>query len=269
MIDMTACGRPFAFDQVTYVMGVINVSPESRNPHTVVTGVDDARALAHRYRDWGANLIDIGGQSSHFESPTLGSGEETSRLLPVVAALVNDGHTVSVDTWKPDVARAALEEGAHIVNDTGGLTDQRMVDLVSDSTCGIVAVHVDGAHPHDVGAVHVSADKAAATAAAFGTRMEDLPARVVDRLILDPGIAINYRGDYATYTKLQLDVIRNTGALVALGRPVLVPIPRKRDIHWVSAYITLALEYGADMIRVHDVAIAAELVRLFGREVAA
>ena len=88
------------------------------------------------------------------------------------------------------------------------------------------------------------------------------------QVILDPGIALNYRGDYEAYTRMQLQVIADSEQLRDLGRPVLIPIPRKRDFHRVVAYIALALEHKADIIRVHDVAVACDLARLFGRDAA-
>ena len=104
-------GVELEFGEVTYVMGVINLSPESKNTHTVATGIDEAVALARRYRRWGATIIDLGGQSSHYDNPTIDSSLELARLLPVVDALLADGFLVSVDTWKPDVAREAIAEG--------------------------------------------------------------------------------------------------------------------------------------------------------------
>lgn len=263
--EITVGGHTLAFGGVTHVMGVINTSPESNNPHTVAESPEEALDLARRYRTWGADLVDVGGQSSRYDTPTLDDAEEIDRVCPVVAALSGDGLVVSVDTWKPAVAEAAIDAGAAIVNDTGGLGRPEMRTVVSESDAGVVAVHVDAEDPHDVDSVLVVDDKAAYTAAVFRELMEGLESTLIERLIVDPGIAINYRGDYAAYTRLQLDVIRRSHHFAALGRPVLVPIPRKRDIHWVSAYVAMALEHGADMIRVHDVAIAAELVRLWDR----
>lgn len=265
--EITVGEHVLGFGDVTHVMGVINVSPESNNPHTIATTPAAALDLAQRYRAWGADLIDVGGQSSHYDNPTLDSGEEIDRVVPVVEALVGDGFIVSVDTWKPPVAEAAVQAGAAIVNDTGGLSSPEMRRLVATSGCGVVAVHVDGDHPHAVGSVALGADKASRTAEGFRHLIDQLEPSVRDRLILDPGVAINYRGDYEAYTRLQLDVIRSSSAFADLGRPWLVPIPRKRDIHWVSAYIALALEHGADIIRVHDVAVAAGLVGLWDRSV--
>jgi dihydropteroate synthase len=259
-----------AFDQlsfggVTHVMAVINLSPESRNRHTVASNHDEARAMAHRYRGWGATVIDIGGQSSHFANPTISADEELARLLPVVAVLVDDGFIVSVDTWKAEVAAACLAEGATIVNDTGGLIDREMVKVVAASAAAAVAVYVEGPNPHAVGAVDTGAEKARRTADMFRPRLEALAAEGVKDVIVDPGIALNYRGDYAAYTRLQLEVIRESNHLHELNRPVLIPIPRKRELTRVMAYVTLALEYQADMIRVHDVREACDLARLFDR----
>lgn len=264
---MKAGDHVLRFGDVTHVVGVINMSPESRNPQTVATTPEEALSLSRRYREWGADLIDVGGQSSHYESPTISDSQEIERVVPVVEELVADGFIVAVDTWKPQVAEAALEAGAALVNDTGGLASPEMREVVATARAGAVAVHVDGAHPHAVDEVELPLRPAARVADEFRTMLEGLDEEVRSRLILDPGIAINYRGNYGAYTRMQLDVIRHSQALGDLGRPVLMPIPRKASIHWVTAYITLALEYGADLIRVHDVAVAAELVRLWGRKV--
>ncbi|MFV1962534.1 MAG: dihydropteroate synthase, partial [Acidimicrobiia bacterium] len=90
--------------EVTYVMGVINVSPDSKNTHTVAHSIDDALLMANRYRTWGATLIDLGGQSSHFDNPTIEASDEISRTVPVIEAMVAEGHLGAIDTWKPEVA---------------------------------------------------------------------------------------------------------------------------------------------------------------------
>lgn len=247
-------------------MGVINLSPESRNRHTVAESPQAALAMAHGYQRMGAAIVDLGAQSSHFESPDLDEGEELRRLLPALRLLVEEGFVVAVDTWKPEVARAALAEGAGLINDTGGLQDPRMVEVVAAGAAPAVMTYVEGSNPHDVLSLEIVDDKAQQIAARLRPRVEALRQQGVEQLILDPGISINYPVDYAQYTAQQLRVIRDLDALRALGRPVLVPVPRKRELTRVVALITLALEHGADLIRVHDVAAACDLVRLFGRE---
>jgi dihydropteroate synthase len=263
MLDLGVTRLPLG--QITYVMGVINVSPDSKNVHTVAGSVDEALLMADRYRSWGATLIDLGGQSSHFDNPTVEEADEISRVVPVIEALAAEGHLVAIDTWKPDVAGAAVEAGAVIVNDTGGLADPEMRQLVAQAGVAAVAVYVEGDNPHDVGEIEIREDKADRTAAAFRSLLAELADLGIDNVILDPGIAINYRGDYEAYTRMQLQVISNSEPLGALGKPVLIPIPRKRDFHRLVAYISLAVEHRADIIRVHDVAVACDLARLFGR----
>lgn len=250
---------------ITYVMGVMNVSPDSKNAHTIARSVDEALLMADRYRAWGATIVDVGGQSSHLDNPTIAASEEVSRVVPVVEALVAEGHLVSIDTWKSEVAEAAIDAGAVIVNDTGGLKHPDMRAVVARTGVVAVAVYVEGANPHDVGEVKVEDDKARRTAETFRSLLEQLSSWGIDNVIIDPGIAINYRGDYEAYSRMQLEVISGAGDLRSLGKPVLIPIPRKRDGHRMAVYMGLALEHEADIIRAHDVAMACDLVRLFGR----
>lgn len=254
-----------AFGGLTHVMAVINLSPESHNPQSVAESPSRALEMAREYRDRGASIIDLGGQSSHYDNPTIADEQELERLLPAVRLLAGEGFVVSVDTWKPAVAAACIAEGAVLLNDTGGLADERMRRLAAAPGIGAFVMYIEGDHPHAVGEVELRADKAESTAAWMRGRLAELADAGVVQTILDPGISINYRGDYRAYTRMQLDVIRRLDAIQALDRPVLVPIPRKKEDQRVAAYITLALEYEADIIRVHDVAMARDLVDLFGR----
>jgi dihydropteroate synthase len=113
--------------------------------------------------------------------------------------------------------------------------------------------------------VDIRDDKAEHTSAGFKVLLEQLAASGVENVILDPGIALSYRGDYEAYSRMQLQVIAGSEHLRSLGRPLLIPIPRKRDGHRLAVYVGLALEHKADIIRVHDVAMACDLVELFGR----
>lgn len=266
MTEMLTLGdTALPLGEITYVMGVINLSPDSKNTHTVARSVDDALLMADRYRTWGTTLIDLGGQSSHYDNPTIAAVDEISWVVPAVEALVAEDHLVSIDTWKPEVAEAATAAGAVIVNDTGGLADPEMRRVVAQSGAAAIAVHVEAENPHEVGEIEIRDDKAERTAEGFRLLLEKLDADGITNVILDPGIALNYPGDYEAYTRMQLEVIADSEHLHALGKPVLIPIPRKRDAHWVAAYVSLALEHRADLIRVHDVAMACDLARLFGR----
>ena len=260
-------GRRFDFTgERTYVMGVINVSPESRNRHTVADSPADALRMARDYRSFGASFIDLGGQSSHYENPELAVEEELERLLPALELLVDDGFVVAVDTWKPEVAAAAASAGAAIINDTGGLQDPAMVDVVRTAGVPAVVMYIEGENPLQVADMEFSGDKAATMAELLGRRLATLASAGITDVLVDPGLSINYRSDYRRYTLQQMEVIRRLGELRGLGHPVLIPVPRKREFPRVMAYTTLALEYGADVIRVHDVEAACDLVRLYGRD---
>lgn len=264
-MELNLNGSVLPLGEVTHVMGVINTSPESKNIRTVATTIDEVLAMADRYRNWGATLIDLGGQSSHYDNPTIATEEEISRVVPAIEALVNEGHLVAIDTWKPEAARAAVAAGAVIVNDTGGLADPQMREVVSEAGVAAIAVYIEAANPHDVGEFETRPDKAAHIAERLSHLLAGLAEEGIDNVIVDPGIALNYRGDYQAYTRMQLEVISGSDLLRAAGRPLLIPIPRKPHDHWVHAYISMALEHRADIIRVHDVEIACDLARLFGR----
>lgn len=252
---------------ITHVMAVVNLSPESRVSHSVVSSPADALTRAREYRELGASIIDLGAQSSHFENVPLDPAEEIDRLLPAMALLVDDGFVVSVDTWKPEVAVAAVGAGAAIVNDTGGLTDPAMVELVRSSGVGAVVMHIEGANPLEVGYRELEAGRPELVAEGLRDRIAELrAAEVTGPLLVDPGLSINYRSNYEQYGQLQLATIRAMAALRAAGEPVLIPVPRKAITHRMLAYLTLSIEYGADVLRAHDVEAACDLVTLLGRQ---
>ena len=251
---------------ITHVMAVVNLSPESRVAHSKVASPAEALQRAREYRDLGASIIDLGAQSSHFENAPLTPEQEIERMLPALSLLVDDGFAVSVDTWKPEVAVAAVEAGAVIVNDTGGLQDPAIVALVRDSGVGAVAMHIEGANPLQVGYRALEDGRPEIVAGGLAARVGELRAAGVSGPILvDPGLSINYRSDYQAYGQLQLATIRAIDALRAAGEPVLIPVPRKPETHRMLAYLTLSIEYGADVLRVHDVEAACDLVPLLGR----
>jgi dihydropteroate synthase len=247
----------------THIMGVINLSPDSQQKHTIAHSPEQALSLARTYRDWGAHIIDLGAQSSHYENQLLTPEAEIERLLPALKLLAAAELIVSVDTWKPQVAAAALAEGAAIINDTSGLTQPAMVEIIQRYNCPVIPVYVEARNPLEVGELKIADNKAQKTIDVLRARLQGFRQQGIEQLILDPGIAINYQVDYLAYTRQQLAVIRDTGLFKQLNYPVLIPIPRKKPgLNWVAAYITLAIEYGADLIRVHDVELAADLVRL-------
>ena len=259
-------GHEIAFGERVHVMAVVNLSPESNVKMSVVNSPAEALDRARQYRDWGATIIDLGAQSSHFDVAELAPEEELERMIPALDLLVADGFVVSVDTWKPEVARVALEHGASILNDTGGLQNPAMLEVIAVHPVPAVVMYIEGANPHAVDAIEVTENKTAQMTARFVDRAAALADRGIHDLLLDPGLSINYRSDYLAYSRQQMDVIRGVPTLKQLGFPVLIPVPQKRDNHdWMISYLSLSLEYGADVLRIHDVQAACELARLWGR----
>lgn len=246
-------------------MGVVNLSPESKYPATVAADASEALRIADGHRQDGASVIDVGAQSSHFDNVELGAAEELDRLAAPLERLVGDGHIVSVDTWKPEVARGAIELGAVIVNDTGGLQNRDMVEVVAASNVAAVVMYLEASSPLAVGPIDLSHSIVGTMAKDLGSRLEDLRARGITDIVVDPGIGIAYRADRSKYTEHQIDVLRRLRHLSELGHPVLIPVPRKPEVARTLALATLAFEYGADILRVHDVGAVAEIGRMMGR----
>jgi dihydropteroate synthase len=264
--DLAVRDRRLRFGpDVTHVMAVVNLSPESRVRHSIVGSPAEALETSRRYRDLGATIIDLGAQSSHFENAELTPDEELDRLLPALELLVDDGFVVSVDTWKAPVAAAAVAAGAAIVNDTGGLQDPAMRAVVAGAPVTAILMHIEGRNPLTVNERVLDAGRPQAVAEILRARVAELAGEGITDLLVDPGLSINYRSDYARYGHLQLSTIRELSALRVTGAPVLLPVPRKLQTHRMLAYLTLSIEHGADVLRVHDVEAACDLVPLLGR----
>jgi dihydropteroate synthase len=251
--------------RAVHLLGVLNLSTESKNVDTVAATGEEALAIAERHRQAGAAIIDVGAQSSHFENRELAPAEELDRMAPILELLVAEGFVVSVDTWKPEVAAGALEIGAALVNDTGGLKSPEMVEVVARHGAAAVVMYLEGTTPLDGAEVAYGESRLPDMARALRDRLISVQRRGITSVMVDPGIGISYRGSRERYTAHQLEVVRGLAALRALGAPVLVPVPRKSEPPRTLAFATLALEYGADFLRVHDAAAVAEIARLMGR----
>src|SRR5213078_4904222 len=123
------------------VMGIVNASPESFSDGASVGMLDDQLRRGLALRDEGAELIDVGGESGVSDRPPVPAEDEAARVVPLVERLAAEGVVVSVDTWKPEVARAALAAGAALVNDVSGLRDPALADACAESGAGLVVMH--------------------------------------------------------------------------------------------------------------------------------
>jgi dihydropteroate synthase len=259
-----ACGvRVIGFDE-PLVMGVVNVTPDSFSDGGQTFAA--AAAIAHGQALWraGAHVLDIGGEASNPRAQPVTTAVELARVLPVIEALATTTDAViSIDTTKAAVAQAAIAVGADLVNDiSGGLFDPAILGIVDDAGVGYVCGHVRGA---TLAAVFAAEGPVAWTAVRdeLAVRLAQLPASLVGRTLVDPGLGFGKGGDESN-----LILVARAGDLAhALGRPILIGASRKRFVRRLlssdptpdalddaSVGVSLAaIAAGAHVVRVHDV----------------
>lgn len=258
------------------VMGVVNVTPDSFSDGGEFLDADAAVAHGLALVADGADLVDVGGESTRPGAARVPVEEERRRVLPVVRALAAQGAVVSVDTMRAEVAEAALELGAAVVNDvSGGLADPSMAKAVAAAGVPFVVMHWRG-HSIDMADRAVYDDVVRDVVAELRDRVDALVARGVDpeQLVLDPGLGFAKKPEHNWALLAHLD------AVLALGRPVLVGASRKgflgrllagadgeprpasaRDAA-TAAVTAFAAAAGAWAVRVHDVRASADAVRV-------
>jgi dihydropteroate synthase len=252
-------------------MGILNVTPDSFSDGGEHCGVGTALAHARRMISEGAELIDIGGESTRPGAAEIPVDEEIARTVPVIAALRAewDG-LISIDTSKAAVASAALAAGADVVNDVSGLADPGMPDVCAKSGCGVVVMHMQGS-PRTMQAAPRYADVVAEVRAFFVERLESLVAAGIESeaLCFDPGIGF---GKTPTHN---LALLQALGEISVARRPLLLGVSRKSFIgrilgtedldarEWPTVAITAnAREKGVMMHRVHSVRPNVEALRM-------
>ncbi|HTZ42648.1 MAG TPA: dihydropteroate synthase [Jatrophihabitans sp.] len=222
MSRLDRSGPPSRADRIV-VMGVLNVTPDSFSDGGRYADLDDAVAHALRMAAEGADLIDVGGESTRPGAERVPAEEEARRVLPVIARLAEAGLTVSVDTYRAAVAELALAAGAQVVNDvSGGLGDPDMARVVRDAGCPWILMHWRG-HSRDMTSLATYADVVTDVRDELLARVEAALAAGVGEqsLVLDPGLGFAKRAEHNWSLLARLD------ALTGLGLPVLVGASRK------------------------------------------
>lgn len=246
-------GRPL-------IMGIVNAGEDSFSDavrlDTLERQVQHGLALAAE----GADLVDVGAESGVTYTPPATAGEEAARVVPLVQRLVAEGVSVSVDTWKPEVARAALGAGAVMLNDVSGLRDLALADLAASTGAALVIMHTRAEPKREafpdyddvVADVETFLRERIALARAHGVDDE--------QIVLDPG------PDFAKTPQQTVAVLRDLERLRALGRPLLLAVSRKYFLGAITgrppaerlagtlAAAAWAVDAGAAILRVHDVA---------------
>lgn len=254
-------GRQFTWGTRTYVMGIINVTPDSFSGDGTDGDVEQAEMLAQRFEAEGADLIDVGAESSRPGAEPLDPDEEIKRLLPSLRAVRSaTALPLSVDTYHASVADAALNAGADIINDIHGLRrDAKMAAVAAEFGAPVIAMHNQrGRATRDViGDVRDGFAESVAIAETHGV--------AAGRLILDPGFGFGWTPEQ------NLEMLRRLPEWWSIEAPILIGTSRKSTLGLVlkthpderieatAATVTAAIAGGADIVRIHDVR---EMVRV-------
>lgn len=254
----------------TAVMGVLNVTPDSFSDGGKLVGVSAAVDAAVRMAQEGAEIIDIGGESTRPGASPVGVDEELQRVLPVVSAIRRAVPIrLSIDTMKAAVALRALEAGADMVNDVSGLRDPEMLPVLCRSQAPVVLMHMRGTPATMQSEADVD-DLIAHVTGFLQDRVQSAIAAGLsgDRILVDPGIG------FGKSTAGNLTILRELHALAVVGRPILIGASRKTFIGGVLglpveqrlegslAVAAYACAQGAHVIRAHDVAATVRAVRV-------
>lgn len=275
----------FHWRRKTYVMGILNLTPDSFSGDGVLRGdaaaaVDRAAAQARQMQADGAHLIDVGGESTRPGAAAVDAEEELRRVMPIVEALAREGvGPISIDTYKSEVARAALDAGATIVNDVWGLRrDDRLAALAAERGVPVIVMHnrskpQDAAFEARLGPRYIGS--------AYDNLLEDVKrelgesiglakrAGIADqRIIVDPGIGFGKTVEHNLELLDRLDVLKSLGLPILVGPSrksfigYTLDAPPDQRVEGTAAAVAIAITRGADIVRVHDVAAMARVARM-------
>jgi len=264
-VIVRAAGRALDLGSRPWLMGVVNATPDSFSD---AGQHPDKVALGLQLLDEGADLLDVGGESATTNRPAVDAEEEIARVVPVVEALAARGAVVSIDTYKPAVAEAAIAAGAVMVNDVSGLREAALADVCARTGAALVIMHTRAAPKQRLQDPGLYDDVAADVVAFLRERMELARSHGVadEQIVLDPG------PDFAKTPAQTIALLRRLDDLRGLGRPLLLAVSRKDFIGALTgraprerlagtlAALAWGVDHGAAILRVHDVREAADFL---------
>lgn len=280
---LTLNGHTLEWGKRTYVMGILNLTPDSFSGDGLANRSDPVKAAleqGRRYVDLGADILDVGGESTRPGSQPVSVEEELRRVLPVVQALAEELEVlISIDTYKAQVAEAALEAGAHIVNDVWGLrADPELARVAARAKAPVILMH-NRSNPSNaevrqqLGGRYVGVE--------YDDLLEDIKRELLEsvslahaagipdeHIILDPGIG------FGKTVEQNLELVDRLVEIRALGYPVLIgpsrksfigytlDLPPDQRVEGTAAAVAVGIARGADIIRVHDVGVMVRVARM-------
>jgi dihydropteroate synthase len=266
---LEAAGRRLELGDRPLLMGIVNATPDSFSDGGVTRTLEERVELARSLVAAGADIIDIGGESGVTNRPPVDPEEEIRRVVPLIARVTAElGVLVSVDTYKPSVARAAIEAGAAIVNDVSGLLDPGLADVCADTGAALVLMHTRAAPKLKLLDRSYDGKIVDDVLGFLAERIELARARgmAFEQLVVDPG------PDFAKTPAQTIEVLRALSRLHELERPILLAVSRKDFIGAVTlraprqrlpgtlAALAHGVDAGAHILRVHDVAEAVDFL---------
>ncbi|HKG40460.1 MAG TPA: dihydropteroate synthase [Conexibacter sp.] len=275
-LTVRAGARTLALGERPWLMGIVNATPDSFSDGGVHRTLDERVALARELLEAGADVIDVGGESGVTNRPAVDPQEEIARVVPLIERIAGELRAVvSVDTYKPAVAAAAIAAGACIVNDVSGLRDPGLADVCAETGAALVLMHTRAAPKQKLLDPSYDGRMTADVVAFLRERMALAVERGVatEQLILDPG------PDFGKTPAQTVEVLRQLDDVHALGRPILMALSRKDFIGAITgraprergagtlAALAWGLDAGGHIFRLHDVAAAADFITV--REVLA
>lgn len=257
----TLGGRSFDFNTRPAIMGVVNLSADSWYRESVCLTTKAAVRRGRQLAAQGADLVDLGAESTLAHAARVDDASQTSRLLPILKELRAAGILVSVETYAPAVTRACLAAGANLLNLTGTDHTAELFRLVADHDAAVILCYVQGRNVREVGDFDFHADPTASMHDYFARQIETARRHGVEKILIDPGLGFYYRNlqDSAVRVRHQMNVFLNTFRLRTLGVPVCHALPHAfeffgEEVRCAEPFFCVLAALGkTDLFRTHEV----------------
>ena len=259
--EFSVAGRHFAFNSRPAIMGVVNLSPDSWYRESVCLTTESAVRRGRVLREQGADIIDVGAESTLAQAARVDDAAQAGKLLPVIKALREAGIPVSAETYQPAVARACLEAGANVLNLTGTDPDGELLRQVAAHDAAVIICYVQGRNVREVGDFDFSADPIVLMQDYFARQIEIAVRNGVEKILIDPGLGFYYRNlqDSSVRVRHQMTVFLNTFRLRTLGFPICHALPHAfeyfgEEVRCAEPFFAVLAALGkTDLFRTHEV----------------
>ena len=259
--EFTIGERFFRFNSEPALMGVINLSPDSWYRESVCVTADQAIQRGKVLQAQGADLIDVGAESTLQAAARVGTVEQNSLLIPVIRALRDQGILVSAETYRMEVARACLAAGANVLNLTGTEQTDALFHLIADHDAAVILCYVQGTNVREVDEFDFGKDSTEMMRVFFARQIERAQKLGVDRILIDPGMGFYYRNlnDGVLRVRHQMSVFLNSFRLRTLGVPICHALPHAfetfgDEVRTAESFFAVLAALGkTNLFRTHEI----------------